>query len=200
MWSHWQSELEALSVFAEEWNEDLAEKFIAAVKDIAARKRAQKQVSLNLKLAIQKLQEANRPLLAFFDLDQACSRWSTESCPLEDRERVLVILEDWNERLQGYAGKYPPSETRVASFAALQILLRDAQADVDAVRGGFGSLDAYLAPQIKAAPAVPVAVVEDPESPQQPPATPLVECQSTVDSQATAEVEADWRVAELRSP
>jgi hypothetical protein len=149
IWLTWQSELESLSVFAEEWTQDLAENFIRTVQGITARKRAQKEAIEKLAAEVRRLHETYQQLLAFFDLEQACLRWSVSNCPQEAAERVLAVLTDWRERLMGYRGKYPPPKEEMQSFIALQSFFREAQGDADLIRAGFGALDVYLAPQVE---------------------------------------------------
>ena len=166
IWQTWQSELESLSVFAEEWTQDLAENFISTVQGITARKRGQKEAIDKLAAEVRRLHETYQQLLAFFDLEQACLRWSVSNCPQEAAERVLAVLTDWRERLMGYRGKYPPPQEEIQSFIALQTFFRDAQGDADLIRAGFGALDVYLAPHVEPVPAPEPPAVSEPLAPE----------------------------------
>jgi len=147
-WTAWQSELEALPVFAEEWSDGLPEDFVRNVQGIVVRKRAQREAIQTLAGEVQRVHDTYQQLLAFFDLERACQRWSAANCPDEAVDRVLAALGEWRERLTRYSGKFPPSDAEMRSYAAMQACIREAQSAADLIRAGFGALDAYLAPRV----------------------------------------------------
>ena len=166
-WVAWQAELEPLSAFAEEWAEGLAEDFLRNVQNLAARKRAQRDAFQNLGEEVKRVHGSYQQLLAFFDLERACLRWSAANCPDDAVDRVLAVLTEWRDRLLKYRGKFPPSDAEVRSYAALQACIREAQSAADMIRAGFGALDAYLAPRLPE-PAEPAAAAEEAAPPADP--------------------------------
>jgi hypothetical protein len=175
-WNAWQSELEAVPPFAEEWNPGLAEEFAREVERIATRKRAERAAVEKLSVEVKAVHASNRQLLVFFDLERACARWSAERCPAADVERVLTAVAAWRERLLQFSGKFPPSDEEIQSLAALQLCIREAQSAADVIRDGFGALDACLAPRAAAAEGSAGGQATATEEDAAPDATPEAAC------------------------
>jgi len=161
-WNTLLGEIERLSAFAEDWNEGLAEDFVRNVEAIAARKRAQRESIGKLAEELKAVHAVYIQLLAFFDLERATLAWSAANCPGADVERVLEILGQWRAQLLQYDGKFPPPETELRSYEAMQRFVFEAQTAEAMIRPGFGTLDALLRPVESAAAPAAVAPAAGP--------------------------------------
>lgn len=150
-WQVWQTELERLSPFSEEWNEGLPEEFIRTLSDLLAKKRAQREAVEKLAAEIRTLRATYAQTLAFFDMERVCQSWSADNCPGPDVDRVLQILEQWRGSLVRYEGMFPPVGEKVKTYAALREACLEADEAMAKIRPGFGALHDVLAPPIAAA-------------------------------------------------
>jgi hypothetical protein len=145
-WSVWQSDLERLGPFAEEWAEGRVEEFIRTLLNSVARKRQQRDALLAMMDEVRALHATYRKSLAFFDLDRACQSWSVENCDASDVERVLLALAEWRTQMQEYGNRFPPPDNATLTLAAVQACVLDAQAAASAILPCFGVLDKALSP------------------------------------------------------
>lgn len=144
MWSAWQSDVERLTPFADEWKEGRVEDFIRHLLNSAAKKRQQRDVLLTLMEEVKNLQVTYKRLLTFFDLEQACRSWSPENCSEAEVERVSAALAEWRAQLLQHSPAFPPPETDTRTFADMQTRMLEAQAAAAMMRPSFAVLDAAL--------------------------------------------------------
>jgi hypothetical protein len=143
-WSVWQSEVERLSPFADEWKEGRVEDFIRNLLNCASNKRKQRDALLTLMEEVRNLHVAYKRLLAFFDLENACRSWSPENCGADEVERVLAALAEWRGQLLKHSASFPPAETETLTFAGMQARMQEAQAAAATIGPCFEVLDAAL--------------------------------------------------------
>jgi hypothetical protein len=147
LWESWRSELEALPALAEEWTEGAADEFVRNLQGLVAQKRALRDSALKLAHELKYVHVFYEDLLAFFDIEPAFLRWSITNCPSGDVEQARLVVAEWREVLQKYSGTFPPPGEKRLSYAAMQVLLNEAQSAAAMILAGFRSLDAYLAPR-----------------------------------------------------
>lgn len=146
LWSAWQSEVERLTPFAEEWNEGRVEDFIRNLLNCAAKKRQQRDRLLELMEEVRGLHARCRRMLAFFDFERACQSWSAENCGAAEVERVLGALAEWRAHLLKHNNSFPLTEDDTRTLAGMQARMQEAQAAAETIRPCFGVLDAALSP------------------------------------------------------
>lgn len=144
MWSVWQSDLERLTPFAEEWREGRVEDFVRNLLNRAAKKRIQRDALLALVGDVSDLHARYKHLLAFFDLERACQSWSAENCGASDVEPVLAALTEWRAQLLKHSANFPPSADETSTLAAMRTYVQEAQAAAATIRPCFTVLDAAL--------------------------------------------------------
>lgn len=149
-WQVWQSELERLSPFSEEWNEGLPEEFIRGLEGLLAKKRAQREAVEKLAVELRSLRATYTQTLAFFDLERICQSWSADHCPGAEVERVLQVLEQWRGNLLRYEGVFPPAGDKTRTYASLRECCQEADEAMAKIRPGFGALHDLLAPPLAA--------------------------------------------------
>jgi hypothetical protein len=168
-WTEWQSDLERISPFSQEWNEGLAEDFIQSLQGIVTRKRAQRETMVKLGDELGRLRTAFSQTLAFFQLERDCQSWSARNCPEGELDRALDLLGELGADLLRRNGEFPPPEVQIHSYAALQECCLKAANAISEIRPGFQILNDLLAEQAEegdapAAPCLetPVSVVVEP--------------------------------------
>jgi hypothetical protein len=150
-WPVWTSELERIPPFSEEWNEGLAEEFILNLRDIMARKRAQRETVGKLIDELNRVRTAFSETLAFFHLERNCQFWDACNCPGSQVEYAIDLLGQWRADLQRYSRIFPPPRDKTQSYAAVQECCLQAEKAIAALRPVFGTLHNLLSPQAPAA-------------------------------------------------
>lgn len=147
LWESWRSEFEALPALADEWKEEVAEEFIRDLQSLIARKRVQRDAGLKLANEIKYIHVDYADLLSFFGIEEDFLRWSAANCPLEELDGARAALGEWREVLQKHAGAFPPPEEKRSSYAAMLVLMNEAQSASEEILHGFRSLNACFAPR-----------------------------------------------------
>lgn len=146
-WSAWRAELERISPFSADWNESQPEDFIRILREIAARKRAERAAVEGLAKAIQDVRSTCARALEFFGFERACQTWSAGNCDQAELDGTLRALSEWHRLLLRYNEIFPPPRECIQTYAALQECAMEAAAAMGTLRPGFRKLSAVLSPR-----------------------------------------------------